>query len=143
MIHPYFRKVQYHETDKMGITHHSNYIKWMEEARIDFLDQIGYSYAKLEEDGIISPVIGVECQYKHPTTFGDTVQVEVGGAEFKGVRLVIHYTMTNTATGAVVLTGKTMHCFTAQNGKPILLKKQFPDFDQTLRDLAAGSEKTE
>ena len=38
----YIRKVQYHETDKMGIAHHSNYIKWMEEARIDFLEQIGY-----------------------------------------------------------------------------------------------------
>ena len=47
--------VQYYETDKMGITHHSNYIRWMEEARIDFLSQIGWSYAKLEEEGIIFP----------------------------------------------------------------------------------------
>ena len=41
--------VQYYETDKMGITHHSNYIRWMEEARVDFLEKIGWSYAKLEE----------------------------------------------------------------------------------------------
>lgn len=61
MMNDYLRKVRYHETDKMGITHHSNYIKWMEEARIDWLEQIGHSYAKLEEQGIISPVIGVEC----------------------------------------------------------------------------------
>ena len=89
MMKDYLRKVQYHETDKMGITHHSNYIKWMEEARIDWLDQIGYSYARLEEDGIISPVIGVECQYKHPTTFNNEVRVKVGVAEFRGVRLTI------------------------------------------------------
>ena len=38
MTNDYLRKVHYHETDKMGITHHTNYIKWMEEARIDFLD---------------------------------------------------------------------------------------------------------
>ena len=62
MTRDYLRKVHYHETDKMGITHHTNYIKWMEEARIDFLDQIGWSYARLEREGILSPVIGVECR---------------------------------------------------------------------------------
>ena len=85
----YIRKVQYHETDRMGITHHSNYIKWMEEARISFLDRAGYNYARLEEEGILSPVIGVECQYKHPTTFDDTVRVTVGVEAFKGPRFTI------------------------------------------------------
>ena len=122
-MHTYIHKVRYYETDKMGITHHSNYIRWMEEARIDFLEYIGYSYAQLERDGIISPVIGVECQYKHPTTFDDEVKITVGVDEFKGVRLVITYSMTNAATGDLVLTGKTMHCFTDANGKPIILKK--------------------
>lgn len=136
-MHEYIRKVAYHETDKMGITHHSNYIKWMEEARVYFLDQIGYSYARLERDGIISPVIGVECQYKHPTTFDDTVCIQVGVEEFKGVKLVIRYTMTNHATGEPVLTGRTMHCFTNGEGKPIILNKQFPDFDLVLKELAA------
>ena len=126
----YIHKVQYHETDKMGITHHSNYIKWMEEARVDFLDQIGFGYARLERDGIISPVIGLECQYKHPTTFGDAVRVHVEVAEFKGVKLVIRYTMTDAATGSVVLTGSSTHCFTGEDGKPVILKKQFPEFDR-------------
>ena len=39
--------VQYYETDKMGITHHSNYIRWMEEARIDFLRQIGWEKIRI------------------------------------------------------------------------------------------------
>ena len=33
-MEPYLHKVQYYETDKMGIAHHSNYIRWMEEARL-------------------------------------------------------------------------------------------------------------
>lgn len=139
MTSDYIRKVHYHETDKMGIAHHSNYIRWMEEARIDFLDQIGYSYARLEREGIISPVIGVECQYRHPTTFDDTVRIRVEVEEFRGVRLVIRYEMTNAATEDLVLTGKTMHCFTDGNGKPIILKKQFPDFDETLKQLEKES----
>lgn len=131
----YIRKVNYHETDKMGVTHHSNYIKWMEEARIDFLSQIGFGYAKLEQDGIISPVIGVECQYKHSTTFDDEVRICVRVEEFKGIQLVIGYTMTNNATGDIVLTGTTRHCFLTREGRPIALKRQFPEFDKALREL--------
>lgn len=135
-MHKYIHKVRYYETDKMGITHHSNYIRWMEEARIDFLEHIGYGYAQLEHDGIISPVIGIECQYKQPTTFNDDVEITVKVEEFKGVRLVITYTMTNAATGDLILIGKTMHCFTDANGKPLILKKQFPEFDAMLRKQA-------
>ena len=74
-MQPYCHHVQYYETDRMGITHHSNYIRWMEEARIDFLAQIGWSYARLEELGILSPVTAVDCRYKASTTFDDQVLV--------------------------------------------------------------------
>lgn len=43
-MEPYLHKVQYYETDKMGIAHHSNYIRWMEEARVDFLEKIGWGF---------------------------------------------------------------------------------------------------
>lgn len=89
--------VQYYETDKMGITHHSNYIRWMEEARIDFLRQIGWDYAKLESIGIISPVIAVNCKYKKSTTFEDVIDIDVIVEEFKEVKLKLQYTMTNAA----------------------------------------------
>ena len=133
----YIRKINYYETDKMGITHHSNYIRWMEEARIDFLEQIGFGYAKLEEDGIVSPIIGVECEYKSPTTFGDSVEIKVEIEEFRGVMLVIKYTMIKCGGGELVLSGRTKHCFLNSEGKPIMLKKQFPEFDLKLKELAA------
>ena len=132
----YIHKVSYYETDKMGVTHHSNYIRWMEEARVDFLDKIGFGYKKLEEDGIISPVIGVECDYKMPTTFDDLVKINVEIEEFKGVKLVIKYTMVNAKNDELVLVGKTKHCFLSKENKPIILKKSFPEFDTKLRELA-------
>ena len=49
----YIHKVQYYETDMMGMVHHSNYIRWMEEARIDFMDKLGFSYRKMEEEGCL------------------------------------------------------------------------------------------
>ena len=47
----------------MGVTHHSNYIRWMEEARVHFLDQTGWGYFRVEEEGMISPVIGINGKY--------------------------------------------------------------------------------
>ena len=119
----------------MGVTHHSNYIRWMEEARIDFLDQIGYGYAKLESEGIVSPVIGVQCNYKTPTTFDDEVEIKARIKEFKGVRLIIEYTMINAKTGDLVATGETRHCFLNKENKPAVLKKDFPELDKTLKDM--------
>lgn len=131
----YIHKVKYYETDKMGITHHSNYIRWMEEARVDFLDKIGFNYKKLEDDGIISPVIGVECDYKNSTTFDDDIEIKVEVFEFKGVKLILKYTMKNIKTNDIVLIGKTKHCFLNRDNKPIILKKDFPKLDNKLKEL--------
>lgn len=135
-MNKYVHKVHYYETDKMGVTHHSNYIRWMEEARVYFLEQVGMGYAKLESDGIISPVIGIECEYKQTTTFDDEIIIDVKVKEFKGVKLVIEYTMTNAKTGDIVLTGISKHCFLNRDNKPVILKKEFPLFDKKLKELA-------
>lgn len=132
---PYIHKVQYYETDKMGITHHSNYIRWMEEARINYLEQIGWSYDRLEREGIISPVLAVDCKYKESTTFPDEIQINVTILSFGPVRMTISYEMTNTQNGHVVCTGMTEHCFLDDSGKPIRLKKDYPEFYQTMHDL--------
>lgn len=123
----YTHKVQYYETDKMGITHHSNYIRWMEEARIDFLSQLGYGYDRLESEGIISPVVSVECNYKKTTTFPDVVTIEVQVEEFRGVKLKLLYIMKNEA-GQVCCEARSMHCFLNEKGLPVKLAKEYPEF---------------
>ena len=130
----YQHKVHYYETDKMGIVHHSNYIRWMEEARIDFLERIGWSYAKLEEEGIISPVTGIECQYKNSTTFSETVSIRVSVEEFKGVKLKLKYEMYNQAD-VVVCIGRSEHCFIGNDGNILRLKKVHPEFYDLLVSL--------
>ena len=137
----YIHKVHYYETDKMGVTHHSNYIRWMEEARVDLLDQIGYGYAKMEEAGIISPVIGVECEYKRTTTFDDVISVRLEIESYNGIKLVICYTMTNIATDEIVCTGRSKHCFLSKEGKPLSLRKDFPEVDTALKAMVCKEEK--
>lgn len=127
--------VQYYETDKMGITHHSNYIRWMEEARINFLAQIGWPYEKLEEEGIISPVVSVDCKYVQTTTFTDKINIEVKVNEFRGVKLKLGYVMTNEA-GKTVCEASSEHCFLDEKGMPIRLNKKYPLFYDKLVELA-------
>lgn len=135
MMEYIIHKVQYYETDKMGITHHSNYIRWMEEARVDFFEKIGYDYSRLETEGIISPVVGVECNYKLSTKFEDTVEIKVRIKEFKGVKLVFEYLMKNAKTNEIVAEASSKHCFVNNEGRPIILKKEFPELDQKLKEL--------
>ena len=68
---PCEHKVQYYETDGMGIVHHSNYIRWFEEARVGLLEQLGFGYDRIEAEGFSSPVLEVTCQYKTMARFGD------------------------------------------------------------------------
>ena len=130
--------VQYYETDQMGVVHHSNYIRWMEEARVEFLDSIGYGFDKLEDHGVFSPVLGVECKYKSATKFRDRVEIEITLEEYNSVRYAVSYKMTNQKTGDVVCTGKTRHCFTNEEGKPVILKKEYPEFDNAIRSFVKG-----
>ena len=61
-------RVQYYETDRMGVTHHSNYIRFMEEARVAYLEQLGFPYAELERRGVISPTASPwMCAWKRST----------------------------------------------------------------------------
>ncbi len=131
----YIHTVQYYETDKMGITHHSNYIRWMEEARVNFLSQIGWEFAKLESMGIVSPVLGVTCDYKYPTRFSEKVSISVSVREFKGVKLFLGYEMKNEE-GRLVCSGTTSHAFLNTEGKPIRMKQEFPEFYDKLCSLA-------
>ncbi len=121
---PYKHKVQYYETDQMGIVHHSNYIRWFEEARIDMMDQMGLSYDQMEKRGIVSPVIAVEADYLRMVRFGGTVTIETTIKEYNGIKLEIGYRVVDDTTGMVHCRGLTKHCFLNQKGRPVSLKKE-------------------
>ncbi|MCQ2135847.1 MAG: acyl-CoA thioesterase [Bacteroidales bacterium] len=132
-MRPYVHKVNYYECDKMGVTHHSNYIRFMEESRIDFLDQLGYGFDRMEAEGIVSPVVAVECNYKKTTTFKDEITIEIKISEVSTLKMKISYTM--KVQGKVVCTGVTTHCF-FENGRPAIIPERFPE-------LAVGVGNTE
>ena len=132
-MRPYRRSVQYYETDMMGIVHHANYVRWMEEARVDFLAQIGFPYERMEAEGVLSPVRSVSCRYRKPCTFGDEVEIGVCVAAFNGVVLTIGYEMRKG--GEVLCEATSEHVFVRRDGGILRLKRDMPEFCAAIEAL--------
>ena len=129
----YQHEVKYYECDRMGITHQSNYVRFMEETRVDWMDQIGYGFERMEAEGVVSPVVSVECNFKRPTTFKDVVEIEVKMEEMSALKITFGYTM--RMGDNVVFTGRSVHCF-MENGRPVKLAERFPQlYEKCLNSL--------
>lgn len=131
IMYTFRRKVAYHETDKMGITHHSNYVKYLEEARCAYLDTLGCPFQILESRGVVSPVVSISLDYHHPSTFGDVLLIDVAVTKYTGVRMEVVYKITQAIDGTLVATATSGHCFLT-NGKVTSLKKTCPDIHDLL-----------
>ena len=135
MEYTFERNINYYETDKMGVVHHSNYIRFLEEARCAWMESIGLPFEKLEENGITIPVLGVNCTYKYHVTFGDTILIKLKVKDYTGVRMTVTYEIYNKETGKLLATGETKHGFTNNALKPIMLKKHAPEFDKKFLNM--------
>ena len=129
-IEVYKHIVQYYETDMMGVAHHANYLHWMEEARIDFMDRIGFPYTRMEAGGVVSPVVSIECKYKSPTTFKDIIEVEVCISGMSELKFEFFYTMRKE--GKLVAEGHSVHCFT-ENGRPVIIERRLPELYERIK----------
>ncbi|MGN0666476.1 MAG: acyl-CoA thioesterase [Huintestinicola sp.] len=136
-LEPYSRKVTYYETDKMGIVHHSNYIRWFEETRVSLIEQAGLPFETVEAEGIFSPVLSAECSYKLPFRFNDRFFVKARITDFGGARFNVEYIVYDEAD-SVHCTGKTSHCFVDSDMRPVRIKKVSPHVFQVYNDLFEG-----
>lgn len=128
------RKAFYYETDGMRIVHHSNYIRWFEEARIWWLDLIGFGYDKMEQEGVMIPVLSVSCKYHFPVRFNDKFRVCLMITEFNGVRFKVIYKLYNDTTGKLSAEGESTHCFVSLDMKPIRTKTTHPEIYRVFKD---------
>ncbi len=132
---PYKRRVFYYETDQMGVVHHSNYIRWFEEAREDMMRRSGIDYGEIEARGVMMPVKHVDCDYKSGAKYGESVEIFAFPRYFNGVRLRFAYEI-RAADGTLLVTGQSEHCFIdALSRKPLNLKKRMPECCEILSRL--------
>lgn len=129
--------VRYGETDQMGVVHHSNYLRYFEVARLEWLTQLGVSYAKMEDQGVMMPVIDAEIQFKHAAKFEDLLYIEIQLEAVPMVKMTFFYRMKNQR-GELVCTAKTTLAFMrADNRKPIRCPKEFQLIFHSVIDTAS------
>ena len=137
----YLRTVNYYETDQMAVVHHSNYIRYFEEARTSFMEQAGYPYARLEAEHIMSPVVSVSCEYRRPIHYPDTVEIRVSLVKMTHARCAFDYVIVDHETGELRAKGHSEHCYLDSEGRILSIKRSNPLFYECfLAELESPSE---
>lgn len=120
--------VRYAETDRMGIVHHSNYPVWYEVARTKLIREMGLPYSKLEELGLILPLLEMHSRFIKTATYEDELLVTARITKFSIVKLTIEYEVFMKSTGELINTGSTVHALVEKDFKPCNTKKKYPEF---------------
>lgn len=140
----YHRKAYYYETDRMQIIHHSNYIRWFEEARVAyFREYADYAFTEIEQQGITCPVLSVTAQYYNMLHFDEDFYVETKLEFYNGIRFKFSYQIKNQEK-KVCCEGTTEHCFLHADGGIVRCKKAYPlIYDMLKKQLEKDRENEE
>ncbi len=119
--------IRYYETDQMGFVHHSNYLRYFELARIEWISSLGFSYQKMEERGYLMPVINANIEFKRPLTFGNSFRVKIQSKEIPKVKFELIYEII-LDKDIIVARGSTILAFlSSHNLKAVRCPKFFSD----------------
>ena len=133
-MYEYSRAVFYYETDQMGVVHHSNYIRWLEEARTEFFDEMDLAYTVTESYGVMSPVTDINLKFKLSARFGDRFTVRLRMTQYTGVRFRVKYTVVNQ-NGETLVEGESGHAFINSDHKPVSLSRTIPQRHERMKAL--------
>lgn len=90
-------RVRYGETDQMGVVYHGNYAQYLEMGRVEWLRSLGFSYKKMEEEGIILPVISLQINFKKSAVYDDLIRVVTILKKKPFVKIEFEYKIYNEA----------------------------------------------
>ena len=140
MLKPYQRKINYYETDQMHVVHHSNYVRFMEEARLDLMSQVGLDYKLMEDKGIIIPVLDVNVRYIFAVHYGDEIVIIPRITKLTPVRFSLSYEIRDAVSGEIRCEATSSHAFVDTNFRPMNLKKNYPEIYEEMGKLVVKEE---
>lgn len=118
-------RIRYAETDAMGITHHSNYIVFFEEARSHYSRVVGADYAEFERSGYWLTVAEVHARYSVPTRYAQQITVRCWIEELRSRTITFGYEVVDTLTGTVCVTGSSKHVCITHAGRVAVLPDEW------------------
>jgi acyl-CoA thioester hydrolase len=111
-------RVQYYDTDQMGVVHHSNYIRYFEIGRTELMRRIGLSYKEMENSGTAMPITNVEVQYFYPARYDEFVYVNSFIKEMPKVRIIFYYEIYNEQRKLLASGSTTLAFINKETGRP-------------------------
>lgn len=100
-------KVPFFDNDPMGIVWHGNYIKYLEVARCDMFDKIGYNYIDMKDDGLTYPLAKMDLKFINPATFNQELKIVTVLEEIEPA-IVIKYVISDLITGKKIFKAKSL-----------------------------------
>ncbi len=119
--------MRYGETDAMGVVYYANYFTYFEVGRTDFFHALGAAYAAVEARGFLAPCVEATCRYLAPARYDQELLLTTRLVGLPGVRLVFAYTLASADGGQVLARGRTVHACVNRAGRPLSLRKHWPE----------------
>ncbi|GGD74093.1 acyl-CoA thioesterase [Paenibacillus nasutitermitis] len=149
-MHPL--RVRYQESDRMGVVFHANYVNWMEIGRTELIRFFGIPYRTIEEQGMLLPVVDLECRYIAPAKYDDLVVICTAIEEYSPVRLSFRSEIRRISDketypptwqgselpGELLVRGSTRHVWVNAQMRPSRLDKALPELYKLLEQAADG-----
>ncbi len=119
-FHEFNVRVRYAETDQMGVVYHGNYAQYFEMGRVEWLRDLGLSYAFMEKNGIMLPVVSLTINYKKPARYDDLLTVRTIFKKQTSVKIEFDYEI-YSEKGELLTTGNSVLVFVnMETGRPVL-----------------------
>lgn len=138
-------RVRYAETDAMGVVYHANYLIWLEVGRTEFIREMGYPYAKMEEQGLLLPLVETNLRYRRPAKYDDAITVYSRIESFTPSKIIFTYEIRRKAeaeqqnedpAGELLVTGTTVHVWINRFWNPVRIDKEAPELFLFLQENA-------
>jgi acyl-CoA thioester hydrolase len=112
-------RVEYHHTDQMGIVHHSNYVKFFEVARTEWLRAMGVTYAEMERRGVMMPIVDVAVKYRNPALYDELISVTAFVDAMPMARMTFRYEVRGEDGREIASGSTTLGFIDSQTRRPV------------------------
>lgn len=109
-------EVRFYEVDMYGMVWHGHYVGWFEMGRNDLTQRFQMGPLQLKEINLLAPVVELDCQFKLPAAFGDSLLIQTTMERTEVAKLIFRYRVLDQKSGKVLTTGSTTHVLTDLRG---------------------------
>ena len=117
-------RVKFFDTDVMGVVHHSNYIRWFETGRVEFLRELGIDLNEMMSDGILFPIVEVGAKFHAPARFDDELEIVTTAEALTKAKMKFNYKIYRCGEEKILAEGTSTNVFTS-DGKICRLPEKY------------------